>query len=240
MKFFPDSIFKLKNAQKKKSIFNIIKIFLGILLLILLLILLIAIYAFDITLFNKEVSWESYSNEALSTIMAQALRQPSTTRYENLLQDPITKTAYAYHVKNSWLDLEPITKEEWMNVKCKSSKKYSGDALGFDKDTLDHMYCIKPIMGATYPNKNAHSVRIFRTSENRIIADEIVPEKFVSPCIRVDFNEYILKYPKILNNIIKIAEKPCYYLKNEALREALYCDESRKAWYEEEKKLCNY
>lgn len=167
--------------------------------------------------------------------MEQALRQPSTTRYENLLQDPITKTAYAYHVKNSWLDLEPITKEEWMNVKCKSSKKYSGDALGFDKDTLDHMYCIKPIMGATYPNKNAHSVRIFRTSENKIIADKIAPDKFVSPCIRVDFNEYILNYPKILNNIIKIAEKPCYYLKNKALRRALYCDESRKAWYEEEK-----
>ena len=236
MKFFPDSIFKLKNAQKK-SIFRKIKIFLGILLLILLLILLIAIYAFDITLFNKEVSWKSYSKEALSKIMEQALRQPSTTRYENLLQDPITKTAYAYHVKDDWLDLEPITKEEWMNVKCNSH--YKGDLedrRGFTEDFITHTTCIQPLsLAGRYPNKNAHSIRIFRTSENRIIADEIVPNKFVSPCIRVDFNEYILNYPKILNNIIKIAEKPCYYLKNEALRSALYCDESRKAWYEEEK-----
>lgn len=26
-------------------------------------------------------------------------------------------------------------------------------------------------------------------------------------------NEYVLKYPKVLNNLIKIVEKPCFYLK---------------------------
>ena len=230
MKFFPDSIFKLKSAQKK-SILHKIKIFLGTLLLT----LLIAIYAFDLAIISKP-SWETYSKEGLSEIMEQALRQPSTNRYENLLQDPITKTAYAYVVKNDWLDLEPITKEEWMNVKCSSHDKGDlEDRRGFTEDFITHTTCIQPLLLGKYPNKNAHSGRIFRTSENKIIADKIAPDKFVSPCTRVYFNEYILKYPKILNNIIKIAEKPCYYLKGKALRGALYCDESRKAWYEEEK-----
>ena len=35
-----------------------------------------------------------------------------------------------------------------------------------------------------------------------------------APCLRVSFHEYILQYPKILRNILKIAEKPCNYLKN--------------------------
>ena len=122
-----------------------------------------------------------------------------------------------------------------MNVEC--SRHTKGDLenrRGFTEEFIIHTTCINPIIYGKYPNKNAHSGRIFRTSENKLLSDVIVPEKFVSPCIRVSFNEYILNYPKILNNIIKIAETPCYYLKGEALREALYCDKSKESWYEEE------
>ena len=44
-----------------------------------------------------------------------------------------------------------------------------------------------------------------------------------------------MNYPKIFNNIIKIAEKPCVYLKGKGLRSHLYCDKSRESWYEAEK-----
>jgi hypothetical protein len=225
MKFFS----KLKESSKKRFNCKWWLSFLWKSIVILVVISLSWIY-FQLMVFNWWVEKENHADFGLARIMKQAMRQPSTTRYENLLQDPITKTAYAYHAKDSWLDLEPITTEEWMNVDCKSSKKYSGDSYGFDQNTLDHMYCINPIIYGRYPNKNAHSGRIFRTSINTILSG-----MFDSPCISVSFNEYILNYPKIFNNIIKIAEKPCVYLKGKGLRDDLYCDKSRESWYEAEK-----
>ena len=60
-----------------------------------------------------------------------------------------------------------------------------------------------------------------------------------APCLRVSFHEYILQYPKILRNILKIAEKPCNYLKNmrgeNCYRSALSCDSFGKWPYRNER-----
>jgi hypothetical protein len=225
MKNFPE----LKNSSKKRFNYKWWLSFIRKTLFVLVVISLSWIY-FQLLIFDRWLHRENYADYGLATIMEQALRQPTTTRYENLRQDPITKTPYSYHAKNDWLDLEPITKEEWMNVECKYFKEYRGDTYGFDKNTLDHMYCINPIIYGPYPNKNVRSGRIFRTVINTTLSG-----MFDSPCIRVNFNEYILNYPKILNNILKIAEKPCSYLKDEALRDDLYCDKPKESWYEAEK-----
>ena len=218
MKFFPE----LKESSKKRFSSKWWLSLLWKSIVVLVVISLSWIY-FQVMFFNWWVERENHADFGLARIMEQAMRQPSTTKYEY--------NPYTYHAKDSWLDLEPITKEEWMNVECSSHDKGDlEDRRGFTEDFITHTACIHPIVLGRYPNKNAHSGRIFRTSINTMLSG-----LFDSPCIRVSFNEYILNYPKILNNILKIAEKPCVYLKGQGLRSHLYCDKSRESWYEAEK-----
>lgn len=178
---------------------------------------------FQISVYNRWTDREQFAWFALMKIMRQALKQPTVHTYKN--------QPHMLFAKTDWEDLEPVSYEEWMNVKCESQYKGDKDDYNiFGKDFVVHAACIGPQYGALYPNKNANSGRIFRTAINRIQRG-----MFDSPCISIDFNEYILKYPKILNNIIKIAEKPCFYLRKPGLHTDLYCNEAKHAWYEAEK-----
>lgn len=178
---------------------------------------------FQISVYNNWSDREQFARFAMMTIMEQALKQPSLNKYE--------KQPHMFFAKADWEDLEPVSYEEWMNVKCESYDKGNKDYYNrFGKDFVVHTACIGPQYFALYPNKNANSGRIFSTVINKIQRG-----MFDSPCISVKFNEYILKYPKILNNIIKIAEKPCFYLRKPGLHTDLYCNEAKHAWYEAEK-----
>ncbi|MDC0865204.1 hypothetical protein OAP56_04585 [Rickettsiaceae bacterium] len=178
---------------------------------------------FQISVYNRWSDREQFAEFAMIKIMRQALKQPSVHTYTN--------QPHMFFAKYEWEDLEPISYEEWMDVKCESPYKGDKDDHNrFGKDFVVHAACIGPQYFALYPNKNANSGRIFRTSINKVQRGI-----FDSPCIRVSFNEYILKYPKILNNIIKIAEKPCFYLRKPGLYTDLYCHEAKHAWYEAEK-----
>jgi hypothetical protein len=76
-----------------------------------------------------------------------------------------------------------------------------------------------------------------RAALPRNYKDYLNPASFVgdgwyAPCLRVSFHEYILQHPKILRNILKIAEKPCNYIKNHRF---LSCDSFGKWPYRNER-----
>lgn len=110
-------------------------------------------------------------------------------------------------------DLEDISYDEWMNMDCKytdatskNHKSYFSSSLNAKIKKLDekyqrHLYCIRP---KSWTGEDISNIEV---------------REIDSPALVVVMNEYILKYPKVLNNIIKIAEKPCMYLQNLPSRE---------------------
>lgn len=204
--------------MKKKT-----KKYIYIILFLLLVVGLPAWLYFQISVYSRWADREQFARFAMMKIMRQALKQPSVHTYQH--------QPHMFFAKDNWEDLEPVSYEEWMNVKCESHYKGNEDYYNrFGKDFVVHAACIGPQYGTLYPNKNANSGRVISSVINTIQSG-----MFDSPCISIDFNEYILKYPKILNNIIKIAEKPCFYLRKPGLHTDLYCNEAKHAWYEAEK-----
>lgn len=111
-----------------------------------------------------------------------------------------------YDVGMNYGDLEEITYDEWMNMECKytdtSSGIYKSNSSSYINTELKklgekaqrHLYCLRPKF---WTGKNISNIEV---------------SKIDSPALVVVMNEYVLKYPKVLNNLIKIAEKPCMYL----------------------------
>lgn len=156
--------------------------------------------------------------------------------FQQLLQIPYRKETSSYvrnALKEGWGDLEPISYEEWMNMECECSeiKEYLVRDI---KDNLqklrttEHLMCLSingPFNKVRDPKNTMpkHCTGMFNCHSTSIYV-----------------NDYILKYPKVLRNIIKIAEKPCYYLKDlpnkeenrrlynniDQLRGELYCDKN--------------
>ena len=141
---------------------------------------------------------------------------------------------------DEWFDLEPITKEEWMNIDCKLPDNKSirfdvnfwfGRMNYLTEEEKKYLYCISP--GIEYAYKNMPN------NQN----DFLLPHRtmFNEPCIIISFHEYILQHPKILRNILKIAEKPCYYLKNfrsESYYRGILCCDSFGKWPYRNEKTC--
>jgi hypothetical protein len=139
--------------------------------------------------------------------------------------------------KDEWFDLESVTAREWMNIECKlpddesikETINWRFEYSSLSEQEKKYLYCISPNIEYSYIN--------MPSNEN----DFLLPHEtmFNEPCIIISFHEYILQYPKILRNILKIAEKPCYYLKNTPVekyyRKELYCDSFGKWPYKNEK-----
>lgn len=161
--------------------------------------------------------------------------------FKQLLQIPYTKDYLRKALKEGWQDLEPISYEEWMSMdyECNEMKDNTGwypwlgatkaDLLKLGENGRKHILCLStnPFYYKVMGPKNAmpkHCTSMFNCHS-----------------ISIYIHDYILKYPKVLRNIIKIAEKPCYYLKDppskeenrelyrniDQLRGELYCDKNK-------------
>lgn len=125
----------------------------------------------------------------------------------DLLDIPYREKNIDYIGKN-YGDLEEITHDEWMNMECKCPDTptglYGPSANGATREErrtlgtkgLKHIMCLNPI----YMTGKKVSNIDFKYKN--------------SPALLIVMNEYILKYPKVLNNIIKIVEKPCKYIED--------------------------
>lgn len=156
----------------------------------------------------------------LQTIMETTLRIPGETK-------PGLFSIMEGFQEDNWLDLEPISQEEWDNVICEDVnirvKVYPEGKKSFKGSP--HGKCIRPVLLPKYPYPK-HAIPYLSTGDI-----------LNSPCIEITFNEYIFKYPKIFNNILKIAEKPCYYLRDNKVPgySSMYCNRLKSNWWESEK-----
>jgi hypothetical protein len=156
----------------------------------------------------------------LRTIMKTSLRIPGQTK-------PGLFSIMEGFQEDNWLDLEPISQEEWDNVICKDvnikDKDYPEGKKSFKESP--HGKCIRPVLIPKYLYPK-HAIPYLSTGDI-----------LNSSCIDITFNEYIFKYPKIFNNILKIAEKPCYYLRDNKVPgySSMYCNRLKSNWWESEK-----
>ena len=174
-------------------------------------------FLWSISLWNAKTYHPEW---ALQRIMKTALRIPGET------SPPLFSIMEGFQEEN-WLDLEPISQEEWDNVICEDvnikDKDYPEGKKSFKESP--HGKCIRPVILPRYSYPK-HAIPYLSTGN---ILD--------SPCIIITFNEYIFKYPKIFNNILKIAEKPCYYLRDNKVPgySSMYCNRLKSYWWESER-----
>ncbi|PCI01066.1 MAG: hypothetical protein COB76_02190 [Alphaproteobacteria bacterium] len=157
----------------------------------------------------------------LQQVITSNIRLPDGRYYDDLRRESLID-------QDEWFDLEPISDEEWTEVTCKfTGKSYNSDFIfehhyarskSLGEEEKRYYYCISPNIGIT-------NYITLPTNEKDYLYQS---GHYYQPCIQVNFHEYILRYPKILRNILKISERPCHYLKNmhgeHCYRRGLYCD----------------
>ena len=174
-------------------------------------------FLWSISLWNAKTYNPSFD---LKTIMKTTLRIPGEPK-------PGIGSIMEGFQKENWLDLEPISQEEWDNVNCEDvniKDKYYPEGKKSFKES-PHGKCIRPVILPKYSYPK-HAIPYLSSGDI-----------LNSPCIYITFNEYIFKYPKIFNNILKIAEKPCYYLRDNKVPgySSMYCNKLKRNWWESEK-----
>ena len=142
-------------------------------------------------------------------------------------------------------DITKFSREEWYGFKCKIRllDKIAGAPLmgNFDKNIYDkdkaHIHCLEM----------SHSVPYHGVIPNSI-ESKVCTNYLNCQILTLTAREYVLEHPEILWNIVKIAEKPCDYIKNveesdndeikrgiKDLRKRLHCDGFRYPWYMKER-----
>ena len=108
-------------------------------------------------------------------------------------------------LEGDWLDLDPISPEEWDAVQLEypriTQDRYK-DGYDFDGKTKRN-YLLRPGIWPLHGQLKPSWKPFFPNTS-----------VFNSPCRDLNMHEYILKYPKILSNILKILEKPTDYYIN--------------------------
>lgn len=104
--------------------------------------------------------------------------------------------------------IKTLTPEEWMNVKCKILDVYESDIVSegtnaaqhLPKEEKWHLNCIRP-----------HAVSKFRTGKS--VRGELCSNLFNCQIRSIAVNHYVFEHPEILWSIIKVAERPCDFIK---------------------------
>jgi hypothetical protein len=122
------------------------------------------------------------TRNALEVTMKKALRMPVKRTYE---LNTIVK-------ENDWQDLEPISDEEWRDVKCNYPEDSSAH-ISFEgsPEEIQHQNCISP--GISVVTKQPLPEYYKNITEVFSINQGIFYGMFNSPCLSITFNEYILK-----------------------------------------------
>jgi len=103
--------------------------------------------------------------------------------------------------------IKTFTPEEWMNVKCKIRDVHKSDlapaAKNYEhlsKEEKWHLNCIRPRAASKY-----------RTDKS--VEGELCSNQFNCQIRIIAVNHYVLEHPEILWSMIKIAERPCDFIK---------------------------
>ena len=206
---------------------SIIRLSLGWKITIVITVLLIAVIGlmwFGL-IWHARISSQQADHYSLKAAIARNLRMPGSRADSKSDWFELTD-------KNEWFDLEPISNEEWEKVECNFNGEDEWSKSIFEIDYAGKSHLSEAEKKRHYCMEIAMRV-VNRATLPQNYDDYLNPASFVgdgwyAPCLRVSFHEYILQYPKILRNILKIAERPCDYIKNfgaaNCIRNTLSCD----------------
>jgi len=103
--------------------------------------------------------------------------------------------------------IKTLTPEEWMNIKCTIRDVHKSDIVSGAKNEEHlsekekwHLNCISPLAASKY-----------RTDKS--VKGELCSNQFNCQIRSLTVNHYVFEHPEILWSIIKIAERPCDFIK---------------------------
>lgn len=118
------------------------------------------------------------------------------------------------YLKNDTNERVKFSEKEWMSLKCKPKPRLldpntynvfsNGKANKLPLEEKAHLSCIE--VGSTSS---------YRPKGHKSIYGELCNGVFSCEILHISIGEYVLQYPEIMWNIIKIAERPCDYIKSE-------------------------
>ena len=180
-------------------------------------------------IYHVRISSQQSDHGILEYVISNVLRMPGSKAARGSGWNELRE-------KNEWFDLEPISPEEWEKVECNFNGEDEWSKFIFETD-----YANIPHLSEAEKKR-----RYCMAIETRVVNRDLLPQNYkdylnsstfvgdgwYAPCLMVSFHEYVLQYPKILRNILKIAEKPCHYINNHRF---LSCDNFGKRPYRNER-----
>jgi hypothetical protein len=162
-------------------------------------------------IYSDKTGWQDAEHGILEDVISSVLRMPGSSAVSGLGWNELME-------KNEWFDLEPISDEEWQKVECNFKgedewskfifKEYYADKPNLSEAEKRRRYCMSIAM------RVVNRAALPKNYKDFLDESSFSGDGWYAPCLRVDFHEYILQHPKILRNILKIAERPCDYTKN--------------------------
>lgn len=158
--------------------------------------------------------------------------------------------------RNDAPDIIKFTEKDWMNFRCQPvvwerELSKSGPSLYFKGNSDKLPYRI--FENYTYEKRlqlNCLGVRgVLPYGKNLSVNGELCTNYFNCQLVNIVVKDYVFDHPDILWNMIKIAERPCDYIKTKAEakdekeerliasdRRKLHCDGVKDPWYMRERK----
>lgn len=106
------------------------------------------------------------------------------------------------YVINNNPEIEQVPEDYWYNMGCNVEEKYKDwrNPPQFENDEKAQLACIEVEDDTGF-------------SHNKDVSTALCSNYLNCQALMVRIDDYILSHPKILWNILKVAEKPCNYLK---------------------------
>jgi hypothetical protein len=132
---------------------------------------------------------------------------------DRALRDIINSVLEIPHFKKDFIIDRPeyiktLTPQEWMNVKCKVSDRHEmwgsvftvKDYKHIPQDQYGHLNCISIDTG-------------YKIARDNSVRGKICHGELTCEILSIAVDHYVLQYPEILWSILKIAERPCDFIK---------------------------
>jgi hypothetical protein len=178
------------------------KITIGIIILVL---SIIGLFWFGIV-YSLRLGQQDADHSSLTELISSNLRMPRSNANSKMDWFEIMD-------KNEWFDLVPIDVEEWQDIKCDFTGKDDWSEFIF-REYYAHLSDVEK--RASYCMSSHIKVRshkeLPKNYKDYLNISSLSGSRWYAPCLEVNFHEYILQYPKILNNILKIASNSKYAL----------------------------
>ena len=144
-----------------------------------------------------------------------------------------------------------LTKEDWMNLRCKPIHYETDGEYGKPYFYGEEKLLPKEISGNDIRHLNCLGVDVvdeYGNKSEKSLQGELCSNIFNCQTINLAVTDYVLENPRILKNMLKIMEQPCNYVKKlgegqnkkeereiESLRGYLRCNGTTGLWFQKKR-----